>query len=146
MASHSRFCSESGLDVHIRGTDQCVQTFLVGERRWSHLDVTHESAVSRQQVGRVVKGSPVEEADVDVGREYVDVTKRGISHTRGRVTVVQEFGDVVATAAHDLEPLFRNDREIGPARLEPPVDLGQASDRTVESEEAGHGSGLRFER
>ena len=54
----------------------------------------------------------MEEADVDVRREYVDIAKGCILDASSWVAVVQKFGNVWAAIAHLRKPLPRNDREF----------------------------------
>ncbi|HEU0067918.1 MAG TPA: hypothetical protein VFQ26_01480 [Nitrospiraceae bacterium] len=81
----------------------------------------------------------MKEANVDVRREYIDVAKCGIFDASRRVAVVQELGNVFATAAHLREPRPGDFGKFRAACVKPPVYLRLMSYRAIEPEKTGHG-------
>jgi hypothetical protein len=51
--------------------------------------MAHEPASAFQQSLRIGNLGTTKEPDIDVGSEGIDVGERGISYTRGRMTIVQ---------------------------------------------------------
>jgi hypothetical protein len=56
------------------------------------------------------------------------------------MAVMKQFGDIVATLAHDGKPLAGDGAEFRAARFEPAVDRGLVSYGAVESEKSCHES------
>ena len=69
------------------------------------LHVAHEFASAFQQARGIGQLGAAKEPDVDVGLEGIDVGKRCVTYATGRLAIVQQLSNVIATAADDFEPL-----------------------------------------
>ena len=87
--------------------ERCVVDLTTG--RELHVSPTPTRAF--EEVGRVWQQGAKEEADVDVFGEDVDVSKRSVADARGRMSVVHELADVVATSPHAGEPVIASGRK-----------------------------------
>jgi hypothetical protein len=70
--------------------------------------MAHEPASAFQQSLRIGNLGTTKEPDIDVGSEGIDVGERGISYTRGRMTIVQCLSNIGAAVAYDLKPALRD--------------------------------------
>jgi hypothetical protein len=88
-----RNCMLTGLRTHfnigIRSLDQLSQSVRIGFNIRSEFHMTHEFAAAFQKAIRIGDLGAAEEADVDVGRKDIDVTKRRRAYARRWMGVVQ---------------------------------------------------------
>ena len=70
--------------------------------------MAHEPAGAHQETAGICDLGPAKEPDIDVSREGIDVGKRGVAHTRGRMPIVQQLSNIIAAGTHDLEPMPRD--------------------------------------
>jgi hypothetical protein len=98
----------------------------------------HPSACAFQQAGRVVERRTGKEADVHVGAEGVDVPKRGVSHARRGVAVLQKFADVRTAAAHLFEPWLSHQPQLVVRLGKPNIDAWVTPHGAREPEELVH--------
>lgn len=134
------------LHVRIRRRDQLRERRLVDVATWPQLDVAHEPTLALQQSMRIGDGRAEVEADIDVGRERIDVGKCGIADACRGLAVVQQFADVGAAGAHGLEPAPRGRAQSARVRREPVLDGSIATDRLWETHHAAHGDFISLSR
>lgn len=106
----------------VRGADETPQGLVIDRPPGSQFYVTHEPAIALQEPLRIVKLRTTEEADVDMGRERVDVGKRRIINACSGLAIVNQLVHVVSTAAHLLEPALRDVAERITMPLHPGVN------------------------
>src|SRR5665213_1071652 len=70
--------------------------------------------------------------------ERVNISERGIAHTGHRTSVMQEFADIRAAAAHAFEPRPGHQSQRIVEAGEPRLDLVIAPDRAGESKQIIH--------
>lgn len=95
---------EAQSDVPVCRRYKFAQCGGVHVLRPANLHVPHAFAISFQKAGWVVERRPIEEADIHMGAEGVDVPKRGISHARRGMAIVQKLANIGSAAAHLLKP------------------------------------------
>ena len=66
--------------------------------------MSHELAGAFKQTLRIRQFGSMKEADVDVGREGIDVRKRRTAHACGGLTVMQHLTNVIAAMAYGFKP------------------------------------------
>ena len=70
--------------------------------------MTHAFARAFEQAGGVRERGTIVEADIRVSLERIDISKRRVSQTSDRTSVVQELADICAAAAHAFKPCPRH--------------------------------------
>jgi hypothetical protein len=95
--------------------------------------MTHELARAFKQTLRIRQFGSMEEADVDVGREGIDVGKRRTAHARRGLTIMQHFPNVIAAMAYNFKPPSCRGSEWTLVFIPPKLDGGMALCRTIES-------------
>src|SRR5262249_54763432 len=100
--------------------------------------VSHPLAGTLQQPGGVIEHSAMEEADIRVGAEGIDVTKRRIVDARGGMAVVQQLPNIGAAIAHPFEPRPDKPSQLVVGRGKPALNAGVAPNGAREPEEFAH--------
>jgi hypothetical protein len=95
--------------------------------------VSHELARAFKQALRIWKFGSLEEADVDVGRESIDVGKRRIAYARSGLTIMQHFPNVIAAMAYDFKPSSCHGTKWTPVFIPPKLYGGMTLCRAIES-------------
>jgi hypothetical protein len=95
--------------------------------------VSHELAITFKQTLRIRQFGSMEEADVDVGREGIDVGKRRTVHARSGLTIMQQFLNVIATTAYGFKPPSCHGTQWTLVLIPPKLDIGMAVCRASES-------------
>jgi hypothetical protein len=117
------------LHVRVCGLNQRPERLGVDNSAGPELHVPHELAGAFEKSVRIDELCAAEEADVDVGSEDIHISERRVADAGSRVAVVQEFADVVAAGAHDLEPAFRDRSKLASVRAHPELDRRIAVNR-----------------
>ena len=97
------------------------------------LHVSHELARAFKQALRIRQFISVEEADVDVGREGVDVGKGRAAHAGSGLTIMQHLPNVIAATAHGVEPSSCHSAERTLMFIPPKLNGGIAPRGAIES-------------
>jgi hypothetical protein len=95
--------------------------------------VSHELAQAFKQALRIRQFGSMEEADVDVGREGIDVGKRRTAHARSGLTIMQHLPNVIAAMAYSFKPPSCHGTEWTLVFIPPKLDGGMALCRAIES-------------
>jgi hypothetical protein len=82
----------------------------------------HAFAASLQYTCGILKGSAVEESNIDMAFERVDVAERRIVNTCDRATIVHQLSDIITALPYPHKPLLRNRSQLDRAIRQPPID------------------------
>jgi hypothetical protein len=110
------------LHVDVSSADERAQGRIVYLQTGPELHVTHEPAAAFEQAAGIGKVGPAKKSDIDVCLENVGIGESRVIHTRGWMTVMQQFPDFGSALAHDLEQLQLYFPQITRMRAHPPPD------------------------
>src|SRR5262245_59731635 len=105
--------------------------------------MAHELAGAFQQSLGIGDLSAAKEPDIDVRPERIDIGERRITHTRGRMAIMQYLSNVVSAVAHDREPAPRDRSHFARMPMHPDLDCWISLERTEKVEEFVHGDSCR---
>jgi hypothetical protein len=128
----SIWLSQASPDVVVGGCDQVAQSLNVQFLAGAQLHMPHALARALEQAGGIRKHCAAIEADIRMCLESIDISKRRIPYTSDWTSVVQEFADIGAAAAHALKPCPRHQAERIGEVGKPSLDLRITPERTVE--------------
>ena len=131
LSSRARF----GFDLRVRGFDQRSERPRVDFGARPKLHVAHVLSSTFEQSGGIRKVCAEEEADIDVRRKCIDVTKRRVAYARGGMAVVEELAHVAPALAHALVPGARDRAELACSAPEPCINRRVPRDSARESQQ-----------
>jgi hypothetical protein len=100
--------------------------------------VPHELAGAFKQAIGIGKLGTTKKTDIDVRCEGIGVSECRVPDTRGRMTVVQYFSDIVSAGAHHLKPALRDCSQFIIMLAHPRFDAKVSVNRTGKSHELAH--------